>query len=360
MHTRSLLLFAATGLALPSGAQTPQFAVVPAAYATLDAVSYLWIAGASSDERQQTLVGSSHLTAMLGRSLTAIEYRRTAANEVYQGGTANMTVTLSTSPSRPLHASQFFAANVGVDATAVFAGLVTLPTSPIELGPTVPWTTANTVRIVFQTPFVYHGGTLCIDVLGLAVPGQHADWWMADAVFEDLSGTSVEVGNGCGTYGGPSHRWSLTHDRNLVPGNLAYFEARGPHWSFGVAAFGLRAPMPVPLTALGLPSPGCDLHLATIDALMPALFVPHVHPLLQAGPAVAWIEFWIPDDAAVFGTTMTTQWFECSQSATSNAIEWTIAGTIPSLDITSIEGRPIFSEGNVAVCHAHVLRFEYQ
>jgi hypothetical protein len=357
---RIALLFAVVAFALPAArAQTPQQIVVPAAYAALDAASHLWLPGASSDVRQQTLIGASHLSQVVGRPLRAIEYRRSAANESFLGGTANMTVSLSTSPRRPLHASLLFADNVGPDVTTVFAGLVTLPTSPVEVGPAVAWSPANTVRIAFTAPFPYVGGTLCIDVVGVPVVGQQANWWMADAVFEDLTGSSLEVGNGCGPLGGPAGRWSRLHERTLVPGNHAYLEASGPHWSVGIAAFGTRSALPLPLTALGLPAPGCELHLATLDVLLPVVFVPHVHPLLQAGPACAWVQFWIPDDPAVFGTTMTTQWFECSQLATSNAIQWTVAGTIPSLDITSVEGWPSNPDGNVAVCHAHVLRLEF-
>jgi hypothetical protein len=147
-------------------AQAPQHAVVPAVYASNDAISYGWIAGASRDVRQQTLVGASHLQALLGRELLALELRRTAADETYQGGTAHLTVVLSTSPNEPLRTSPTYYANVGPDAVQVHSGPVTLPTSPPALGPTVPWSAQNTVRIQFSTPFVYRGGTLCIDVVG--------------------------------------------------------------------------------------------------------------------------------------------------------------------------------------------------
>lgn len=341
-------------------AQAPQTTVVPAAFATADANSYLWVAGASRSLRQQTLIGSSHLTALLGRSITALELRRTARNQSFPGGTIQVSVALAVSPRTPLRSSRTFAANLGTAAVTVFTGAVALPASPATAGPTVPWTASNTVRIAFQTPFVYTGGTLCVDLVAAPVAGQLAHGWLADAVFEDVAGTIAPVGAGCGGYGGPSRAWSAIDERKLVPGAHADFFADGPHNALGFAVFGTRSAAPIPLTMLGLPSPGCELHLASIDAILPAIFVPEVHPLLQAGPARADVQFWIPDDAAVFGTSMTTQWFEFSQLTTSNAIEWAIAAALPSTDLTSIEGDPNAPEGNVAVGHAHVLRFESQ
>ena len=87
--------------------------VVPAAYTNTDAISYEWIAGASRDLRQQTLIGQNHLQALVGHTLTALELRRTSADEVYLGGATDLTVTLSISPNAPLSCSQEFTANVG-------------------------------------------------------------------------------------------------------------------------------------------------------------------------------------------------------------------------------------------------------
>ncbi len=354
-----LLLGGAILMALPALRAQSQQTVIPASYAAADAIGYLWLPGASQDVRQQTLVGQSHLTALVGRNITAIELRRSAANETYAGGTADLTVVLSTSPSQPLRCSRTWAANVGPDATQVFAGPVTLPTSPPEIGPNVAWTPANVVRIAFQTPFPYSGGTLCIDVTGQAIAGQNANWWMADAMVEDVAGTAVVRGNGCGTFGGPQGHWSHTATRQLIPGGHARFFADGPPGSFGLAAIGTFNPMPLPLTALGLPSPGCVLHLGTLDAMLVGVFEPFPHPAL-AHRGVAEVRLWIPDTPAVFGVTFTTQWLEWTQLATSNAIEWAVAATIPSLDMAVIDGHPNETFGEINVCMAHVLRLEHQ
>jgi hypothetical protein len=343
-------------------AQTPQYQVVPAAYTTTDAISYEWIAGASRDLRQQTLIGASHLQGMVGHPIRAIELRRSAANEVYQGGTANLSVTLSTSPNVPLRCAATYQDNVGQDAVQVFSGTVTLPTSPAVVGATVPWTANNVVRIVFTTPFPYQGGTLLVDIVGQPVAGQNANWWMADAEFEDIKGTTVQVGSGCGAYGGPTHEWSHVAPRTLLPGAHARFWAYGPNNGLAVVVVGTASHSPIPLVSLGLPAPGCDMHLQPSSLLlaMAAVFEPEVNPLLQPFGGIAELRLHLPDDPWIFGMTLSTQWLDLMQPATSNAVEWTIASQMPSLDMALVEGSPLDTNGEVSVHLAQVMRFEYQ
>jgi hypothetical protein len=94
------------------------------------------------------------------------------------------------------------------------------------------------VRIVFQTPFTYLGGTLCVDVIVMPLRARNADWWMADAEFEDISGATLEIGQGCGAYGGAQHRWSHVAQRSLLPGAYARFWACGAAIRVGLALFG--------------------------------------------------------------------------------------------------------------------------
>jgi len=361
MHKTRSTLFSIPLLTTALCAQQVQHVVVPTSFTNTDAVSYGWLAGATRDLRQQTLVGQSHLQTLVGQELLAVELRRSAANEVYQGGAANLTVVLSTAPHGPLGCDSAFAGNVGADATQVFSGQVTLPTSPATTGPNVAWTTNNVLRIAFQTPFVYRGGTLCIDVVGQPIPGQNADWWMADAEFEDISGSIAEVGGGCGAFGGPTHTWSFASARTLLPGAPARFWAYGPPNGFAIATFGVESPVPIPLSAFGLNAPGCAMHLqpGLVLSSMVTMFEPEVSPLLAwAGTAEARVR--IPADPWVFGLTLTTQWLDLSQPATSNGIRWTVASTMPSLDMALVEGHPSDARGEVSVHMAHVLRFEHQ
>ena len=356
----SLPLLAAAMPSLTLSAQLPQHTVIPAAYASADAVGMLWVAGSNADLRQQTLIGASHLTALLGQNLQAIELRRSVADETNVGGSAHLAVTLSTSPRITSRTSRTYADNVGNDAVQVFAGVVTIPTSPPELGPNVAWSTNNTVRIAFQTPFVYTGGTLCVDVIGTTIPGQESGWWVADAISEIVRGTAVSRGQGCGTYGGNDGSWSDASTGKLVPGSHTMFWAYGTPNGLAMAAFGTFSPLPIPLTALGLPSPGCSLHLLSLDVLVPTIFQQFNDPILQSFGGEAWLEFWIPDDAAMFGLPLSVQWFDFGQLASSNAMQCTIASTMHALDMSVVEGPPSAATGNAALHIAHVMRFEHQ
>lgn len=326
---------------------------VPASYTTSDADSYLWIPGASARSRQQTLIAPSHLQPILGRQITAIELRRTAANEGYAAGAANLTVSMSIAPHTPLRASPEFAANAGPQHAVVFQGLVALPASPPQAGPQMPWNSNNVVRVPLQQPFLYAGGTLCLDIVGDVVPGQ-STWWMADAVYDDIRGGVQSRGTGCGSFGGPSGNWAHASERSLLPGAWTEFFAFGTAGGPAIAIFGLPGAA-TPLSAFGLPS-SCLLHLGSLDILLPTWFVPDD----AGGVGRAEASFRIPDTAAVFGVANSMQWLDWQQFATSNAIDWTVGAAMPSLDVTLIEGHPAAATGSLSVHLAHVLRFEHQ
>jgi hypothetical protein len=271
-----------------------------------------------------------------------------------------MTVTLSIAPHAPLEVSTMYAANVGVPAVQVFSGQVSFPASPANPGP-VAWTPDNIVRIPFSTPFVYVGGTLCVDIVGTAIPGQEANWWMADLELEDIGGSFTDLGGGCGIYGGATKNWASVSRRSLLPGAYARFSAYGTPFGLAIAAFGNRAPAGVPFAALGFPAlPTCVLHLSTLDGLIPMLFLPPSDPsdITFGGEAELLIR--VPASSSVFGLSMTTQWLDWSQMATSNAIEWTIASVTPTLDMAHVDGDPTEAFGLSSVHLAHVLRFEHQ
>lgn len=338
---------------------TQQFTVVPAAATNTDAISRGWIAGASDDVRQQTLIGASHLQALIGSDITAIELRRDASAQHSDGGAADLTVTLSISPHGPTACAAQFQANVGSAPVQVFSGQVALPGGASALS-SASWNPDNIVRIDFTTPFHYSGGTLCVDVIGHTLAGAVVEWWPADLASEKLGGTAVDLGGGCGSFGGASSRWAAAETGTLVPGGDATFFAYGTPGGLALAAFGTSAAAPMPLAWTGLPSaPGCELWLQTIDALEPAMFVPGSEPLLQARGGEAVVRIRIPNHPNLFGYAATTQWIDVTQMATSNAIAWHVANTAPSLDLARIEGHPNDPRGITSPCSGHVMRFEH-
>ena len=329
--------------------------VVPATRATTDATSHLWLPGAANDVRQQTLIGESHLTAMIGKTIHAIEFRRTAADEIYTGGLANMVIALSTSTQSTLEASSTFASNIGSAPQQVFTGTVTFPTSPPGTGATVAWSPDNIVRIQFTTPFSYTGGRLCLDVTGTPIAGQSPGWWMADAEFEDIPGTVTNLGGGCG----PHANSSFVAEYSLMVGGYAKMFAYGSPDGLAIAAIG-QPGSPVPLSILGFATPGnCNLMLGTLDILVPTIFLTSPDPLAAPFGARADFELKIPNVPGAQGLTLATQWFDWTQLATTNAVEWTITST-PTIDMAAVEGHPLETNGNVSIHQAHVIRFEYQ
>ena len=336
------------------------FETVPAAFDASPAPSYGWIPGASRPVRMQLLIDAAHLTNLAGTTLTAIEFRRDEASEAYLGGSCDLAVTVSTLNMAPIDASPTFADNVGPDATAVFSGAVTIPASPTPNG-TPSWSPQNVIRIPFTTPFAYAGGTLCLDLVGQPIAGQAVDWWMADLEVEDIAGSSVDHGGGCGTYGGSTHAWASLSERSLLAGSWAEFYALGTPNGLALAAFGTYNPTPLPLNLTGLPAgPGCTFSLASIDALMAAVFLPPPHPDDLPFGGEAMVTFRVPNSPSVFGFTMTTQWLDWSQMATSNALTWSIAPAAPSLGMCVVEGVPSLPEGNRAPYMGYVLRIEHQ
>jgi hypothetical protein len=336
--------------------------VVPATNATSDALAYEWMAGATALQRQ-ILVGESHLTQVIGKSIQAIELRRTAVAEQYIAGSMTWNLSLSIAPHLPVACSHTFVANVGPSPVNVFNGTVNLPASPPTGAPgtAVPWTPANTVRVAFTTPFAYQGGTLCLDIVGTPIAGQ-TTWWMADAAEEVITGSSaVEVGAGCGSYGGPTRAWSRVDVRSLVPGGHAVFRARGTPNGPALAIFGAAMPNAFPMAILGMPTPNCQCHLDPFNllAFLPAVFVPETNPLAFAS-ATAKVVVPLPASASIAGYFTTIQWLDLIDESTSNAFTWTVGATLPTLDMALVEGHPSLATGHATNYLAPVLRFEYQ
>lgn len=356
---RAQLLTAATLLAAAT-AQTPLHQTIPAAYDTAEANSLLWVAGTGSPVHQQTLIGASHLTHLVGRELTALVLRRAAFNGDFEPAAPQWTIHLSHTNVAPLQCRPQFAHNTGANAQQVFQGQVQVPQSPANTSNAIPWTTANTIRAEFQTPFVYTGGTLCLDLIGTPTQGQTSRWWVADAVWEDIPGSAQEIGAGCGAYGGPQSRWAFTDIYTLMPGARASFWALGAPNSFGVAVIGAGSNSPIPLAAFGLPAPGCDIHLNPAFVLMTTLAFFEADPNSFFPEGKAHVQVQLPAAPWVFGMTLATQWFDFVQPASSNALQWTVAGQLPTLDLAHVDGVPNFPEGNVTLHLAPVYRFEYR
>lgn len=343
----SILL--ASGLCMPTLAQSHH--VIPSAYASIDANGLASIPGATLELREQTIIGAAHLTQLIGKQLTAIEFRRNATSTNFDSGAAQLTISISSMMAPTYDCSRNFALNVAGNVVQVFSGQITLPASPATVGSNVAWTSANTVKIVFQTPFSYNGGRLCVDISGVAAPGLEAENWIADARGEDARGTVQNIGGGCGNYG----HHAYVDEYGLVVGSSAKFSTLGTPNFVGLAMTGHSGPG-MPLALLGFAPPGnCNLMLSTLDIVTPIALTNFLSPTIGYG---SWT-LDLPNNPALQGLGFTTQWFDWATEATTDALSWTI-GAAPSLDMATIEGNAQSVTGRVIANMAHVLRFEYQ
>lgn len=345
----------ALGLALASltaATSAQSHVTAPAAQATHDAVRHLWLAGAGDDMRQQVLIGASHLSALVGEQLTAIELRRDANANAYAAGAAHWTVTVSSSAADTYDASEVFAANVGADAVQVFDGQVSFPASPPAPSSAVAWNADNVVRVAFQTPFAYSGGRLCVDIAGAAVPGQESFDWLPDAHCEDPTGAAVTLGGGCG----PFATQAYVDDYGLSVGSTATFTAGGTpnFFSFAMTGPALAAPVPLSLIGWGAPYSGCAIRvdpMSVTPILLPDLF--------GASMGIGAWRLPIPNDGALQGLGFVTQWLDWATRTTTDAIAWSV-GARYALDMATVEGDLQATAGHRVTNTAFVVRIEHQ
>ncbi len=349
-----------TSLALTGAVVGQQALTVPSAYEAQDATTHLWVAGFAADLRQQTVIDAWHLQAMVGRPITALAWRRNAENDAFAGGTVNLTVRLAHTSVSALTASESFAVNLGAQSVLVWDGPVTVPPSPPMVGPVATWGPNQIVRLPLTTPFTYQGGNLMVDVVGYTTGTQSVGWWPADAVFDPTSGSVQSVGVGCGSQAGASGQWALVAPTSLIPGASAQLMARGDQSGLTIVFIGAPASLPgVPLTVF-LPeaSPACRVYLPVVAGFALMSFGSVVVPGLSGE---AYYTFPIPNQPWALGASFGSQWLDLQQNfATSNAVNATIASTLPSLGMSVVRGVPSDARGTVVVNQAHVLRFEFQ
>lgn len=346
-------------------AAAQQSLVVPAGHDTTDAVSQVWCAGFTNTMRQQVIVDASHLTPIVGRTITQLQLRRNQTTYAFAGGDAVLTVRLSTSPRDSLGMRMVPAQNHGTNQQTVFQGTVALPTSPAP-GTQVAWTTFNTATIAFQTPFLYGGGNLCVEIEG--APGQQTtDWWPVDAAWDGTQGVSVNVGAGCGPRGQAyqNGEWSLVDEGSLVAGGTARFVAYGAPGDLACLALAAQATANVmDLEPLGM-AQGCRAHVTGILSHAFSTFALQTDPGTARLGSPAQIQLPVPNSPWVLGASFASQWVELGTDfVASNGIQWTIANAVPTLGMATLQQVGLiggaWSEPSITTQRAPVLRFTVQ
>lgn len=355
------LSVAAIPLVLSAVTLGAQHLVVPASHAGADGGDRFFVAGTAEPRRQLTLIDQSELTAMLGRPVIAISWRRNAENDDFPAGRANLTLHLSHARTTWATASEFFAANVGPDRTEVFHGTVDIPYSPAANANPAAWRADQTLHVALTTPFLYLGGTLALEVSGAPDASMPIEWWPADAVWHHGDGQVIDVGAGCGPFG-PNAAGLSPH--NLIPGGTAQFTAVGAPGEFAYLAIANAAlPRQVDLAAFG--APGCWLHLLSpLDGVATA--VSQALQPSQPNPfGLAACDLQLPNAPQFLGASFGAQWVLIGGNGitASNGLGFTIGSQRPSLPITlvtapELNGQPP-AKGLVFPARGHVLRFEF-
>ncbi len=355
MLRSSSCLFA---LAFASFVSAQQHLVVPSGFANQDGNGRELVPGFVGSGREQLLVGASHLSALVGKTIQAIEFRRHNFDAAFVGASANVAVTLSVAPHAPLETSSVFAQNVGPNPVQVFQGPVAAPSSPQPAAnAAIGWTNDNIVRIAFQTPFLYQGGTLCIDISGAEVPQMPLARWTADAARMASDATVVDLGPGTGPHANAIGQWSFVGSAELSAGSHAQMSAVGAPYSFCVAMLGHAAPFPVPLNALGIGAPGAMCYLDEIYLSQLTVLAPPPIPGLMLG--VGHWDLWLPNQPWILGAELASQWLELPGWNVSNGIRFTVATAMPTLDMAMVIGGLAEPDGTRKVNLAHIVRFEY-
>jgi hypothetical protein len=258
-----------------------------------------------------------------------------------------------------MNAARSFEQNLHSDPlqrTVVFQGTVAIPASAATVGRTVGWTDPqDVVEIVFTAPFTHTGGNVCVDITGSSVAGAEAGYWPVEGVADSSRGSKAEFGQPCGFIAGV-HRYvpASVDDDSLVPGCTAVFWSRGPAHAGGGFLIGVPSPS-FDLGLLGIADRGCMLEVAPF-AVLGASFDKAV---LANAAGTARIDLQIPSEPSSLALGFRAQFVAISgaQASTSNALDVSIASTMPALGVAVVRASAPATVGDVRTNRAPVLRF---
>jgi len=282
-------------------ASQTQTITVPAALATTDGAGLLEAAGFTRAMRQQFLIGPSHLVAARGRELVALRFRRDGHPVEHVPGSLNLTVRLSASTSLDARRPEAsFVGNHRSPPVLVFQGPLSVPRSPrLRDRNAATWASPDAVTIPFATPFLYLGGTLCVELEGVPVSGATSSWWSIDAEQFQTRGAVASIGQGCGETASRVTRMASADARTLVPGSTARFLAFGPPNGMAIMFFATQLVGPIDLGFLG--APGCNLYVLPVGSVAASLR----NPVAQR-PGAATLAVQLPGEAHLVGAAFYT------------------------------------------------------
>ncbi len=278
------------------------------------------------------------------------------------GGRSQIALRLSDLAPAPSRAQPLFAANHATPAVLVFQGEVDYPSSPaLAHRDAAGWLPAHVVQFPFSTPFVYRGGTLCIEMEGTEVIAG-SELWPVD-FFEDSGahGSVQPIGVGCGQYAGGGQRGSGAQPHTLVVGSTTNVFTWGQPGTPAFLMIGVQ-PLGAPLDALG--APGCFLHVVPELTLTSWLSTPTRTDL----PGHVPFAVQIPGDGSLLSGRFYVQagnlevrppFTNAAHLTATQGMALTIGPRVPNLDAAVVESRHVFpypGSGFVDMTRAPVLQ----
>ncbi len=351
---RSPLLLLGLALA-PLPAQVS--VIVPAAYADRDAPAMGESPGFSNPFRQQVVLRDRLLTALAGKTITALTLRRDGQYPVaLRGGRAKVTVALGVTTRDPTLTSPLFAENLPA-STTVFQGEIALPAAPAPQGRDgAGWAAPHAVEIAFATPFPYAGGHLVLDFTGEPVASARSPMWPIDFDSGPASSASIAM---VGRPADPRIGGSLILS-DFSPGGEAVLMSNGPVGTSCIGMFGVDAD-PQGLDLAGYAAPGCRLHVTPFGA------VSAVYPRNKNLPVtLAEVRVRVPLSLGMLGAGFAVQWLQAPNPnvpagwITTQAFRVRLTHTVPSCDVATLRSspaRPQSEHGDVNRNLTPVLRF---
>lgn len=354
--------YVSIALLLATGAVAQSVVTVPASAASLDGNFGGSLPGVRGTFRLQTLIGPSHLLT-LARPITSLTVRRDGQVPLaLNGGRSRIALRISDLAPAPSRAQPLFAANHASPAASVFQGEIDYPSSPaLAHRDAAGWLPAHVVTFPFSTPFVYRGGTLCVEMDGTeVVPG--SELWPVD-FFEDSGahGSVQPIGVGCGQYAGGGRRGAGAQPHTLVVGSTTHVFTWGQPGTPAFLMLGVQ-PFGAPLDPIG--APGCFLHVLPELTLTSWLTTPTRTDL----PGHVPFAVQIPGNSSLLSGTFYAQagnlelrppFTNAAHLTASQGMALTIGPRPPNLDAAVVESRHVFpypDSGFVDMTRAPVLR----
>lgn len=342
------------------GAQTQQL-VFPS---NAEGVSHATLPGVRGDHRLQILLPERDLTALRGRWIDALTFRRDGRiQHALAGGAVDLTVTLSTTSADPQRTSTVFAHNHGAAPTIVFDGRITVPAAPAVSGVVSFDDPQQTIVVPFTSSFAYGSGSLVIDLTGTRASAP-ASLWPVDFAVDLQNASATARGAGCGPWAQPSSQTASVGRDGLVPGSTTRFVTWSSPGSAALLMIGVQ-PTDLDLGAFG--AAGCRLLVNPLVA-MPTVALPR-----STGPGVANLRLHWPSTSNLLGAPLLTQWahVEFGRSSqppsltTSNAVDVVLASTLPVLGASVVRSLPPTAGsfplvGDVTLQRAPVLQITYR